>query len=135
MKMKKIFLLILALMLLISVSCDTKLAMEPYNCLPGSYVHKAENNQKFTDLAITLGKDGSASVIEYSNGQETTNLKTTYSYEYTTFNYENVTGNLTINGYKTFNFTWYSNREYFLKLELVDVTAKKTYTMKYGSIS
>lgn len=119
----------ISIIILLMTSCNY-ISTSPYNVLPGSYVHY--DGSAYTDLSISLDSDLNATVIYYDSAGNRHELVTTYSYEYSSFSFELVTGTISIKDYNDFEFRWYSDRSQFLKLELVSGNGK--YTMVYGEM-
>ena len=132
--MKKI---IIALLLLVSVftftSCDA-ISFEPYNVLPGTYIHKI-TGASVTDLMIEFRDDGTCHYVEYDGYIKVMDLETKYSSKYINFSYELIRGTVKIEDVGTFEFRWYSDRDKFQKMELIDTEEKKKYTMVYGEVN
>ena len=130
--MKRLLVLLCAVLALM-MSCDA-FDFGPYNVLPGQYVRNLGDG--YTDLAIVLEEDGSCHVTQYDIGstEPSVDLDTEYTYSYSSFSFDLVTGTLKIEDFGEFRFRWYSNRDAFQYLELLDTSTGLLYTMVYGMV-
>lgn len=127
--MKK-FILFSLFVLLLLCSCDF-ISVGPYEVLSGTYVRHYGD---VYDFVLTLNSDNTCRVIEY-DGQSEPRLDANYnySYEYDTFNFQQASGTLTIEGYKTFKFalTRYDNG----KALLILVDGSEKFSLDKGTIN
>lgn len=110
--MKKFFLSIILVSVLLLASCSDYLTFGPANIITGSYVHNLGGGT--TDFYIELNEDGSGYLLRTDgSGEILVDKEITYSYRYTYFSFERAEGVISIEGYKDFLFSWHNNKNYY----------------------